>query len=108
MIVVIQCVQEMLYVKKVIESMKLEVDLPMQVECDNKGAVDLVNDWAVSGNSKHIDVCLNFLRELKESGIIRISWVTTGAQVGDLHTKNLERKSFERHAKVHVGDDEYW
>ena len=107
-IAVIQCVQEMLYIKKVIESMKLTVDLPMQIECDNKGAVDLVNGWAVGGNSKHIDVRLNFLRELKESGVIRISWVATGEQVGDLHTKNLERKSFERHAKVHVGVDEYW
>ena len=107
-IAVIQCVQEMLYIKKVIESMKLTVDLPMLIECDNKGAVDLVNGWAVGGNSKHIDVRLNFLRELKESGVIRISWVATGEQVGDLHTKNLERKSFERHAKVHVGVDEYW
>ena len=50
-IAVIQCVQEILYVKKVVESMKLKVDLPMIVECDNKGAVNLVHGWAVGGNS---------------------------------------------------------
>ena len=55
-IAVIQCVQEMIYDEKVVESMKLKGDLPMQVECNNKGAVDLVNGWAVGGNSKHIDV----------------------------------------------------
>ena len=75
-----------LYVKKVIESMRLKVDLPMRVECNNKGAVDLVNGWTVGGNSKHIDVRLNFLRELKEAGIIRIYWVSTKDMVGDLHT----------------------
>ena len=67
-----------------------------------------MNGWAVGGNSKHIDVRLKFLRELKESGTIRINWVSTDCMVGDLHTKNLERKTFEKHAKVHVGDDEYW
>ena len=97
-IAVIQCVQEMLYVKKVVESMKLKVDLPMQIECDNKGAVDLVNGWAVGGNSKHIDVRLDFLRKLKEAGIIRINWVSTNCMVGDLHTNNLERNTFEKHA----------
>ena len=26
----------------------------------------------------------------------------------DLHTKNLEKTLFDKHAKVHVGDDEYF
>ena len=55
-IAMIQCVQEMLDVKKLIESLQLKVELPMIVECDNKGAVDLANGWSVGGNSKHIDI----------------------------------------------------
>ena len=70
LIAMIQCVQDMMYVKKLIESLELKVELPMIIECDNKGAVDLANGWSVSGHSKHIDVRLNFLRELKESDII--------------------------------------
>lgn len=72
LIALIQCIQEMMYVKKLIESLELTVELPMLVECDNKGGVDLANGWSVSKNSNHINVCINFFRELKENKIIRI------------------------------------
>ena len=42
-IALVMCVQEMLYVVKVIESMKLKVKKQMIVYSDNKGAVDMVN-----------------------------------------------------------------
>ena len=58
------------------------------------------------GQSKHIDVRLNFLRELKESNTIRVTWIDTDSNTGDLYTKNLEPKTFERHMQVHCGKDE--
>ena len=94
--------------KKLIESMEINVELPMSIECDSKGAVDLANGWSVGGNSKHIDIRLHFLRELKENGIVRIEWVSTDEMISDMHTKNLTAPAFEKHAKKHCGDDEYW
>ena len=70
LIAMVQCVQQMLFVKKFIESLGLKVKLPMIVQCDNKGAVDMANGWNINGNTKHIDIRLNFLRELKKSKII--------------------------------------
>ena len=81
---------------------------PIIVYCDNKGAVDLVNGWSVGGRTKHIDIRLNFLRELKESKVICVQWIATDKNTSDLHTKNLEQKAFERHTKVHCGEDEYY
>jgi hypothetical protein len=40
----IACVQEMIHVKKLIESMNLNVKLPMRIKVDNKGAKELVNN----------------------------------------------------------------
>ena len=40
LIALVQCVQEMFFVRKILESMGLQADLPMLIECDNKGAVD--------------------------------------------------------------------
>ena len=94
--------------KNLIESLELKVELPMIIECDNKGAVDLANGWSVSGHSKHIDVRLNFLRELKESNIVQIKWEATDEMVSDMHTKNLTYPTFEKQTKRHCGDDEYW
>ena len=48
--------------KKVLESIMLKVELPMIVEVDNKGAVDLVCGWSNSGGTKHMDVRIMYLR----------------------------------------------
>ena len=94
--------------KMLIESLQLKVELPMIVECDNKGAVNLANGWSVGGKLKHIDIRLNFVRELKENGVICVKWVPTEKTTADMHTKNLPAKAFEKHAPEHCGHDEYW
>ena len=48
--------QDMLYVMNVLLSIGLFVELPMVLEVDNMGAVHLVNNWSVSGRTRHIDV----------------------------------------------------
>ena len=39
----VQCVQEMLFAMRVLQSMKLQVQLPMILWMDNSGAIDLFN-----------------------------------------------------------------
>jgi len=46
----------MLYVRHILESMGLKVKLPMIIEMDNMGAVDLANNWSVGGRTRHVDV----------------------------------------------------
>ncbi len=45
------CAQDMLYTKNVLELMGLKVRLPMVLEMDNKGAVDLANNWSVGSRT---------------------------------------------------------
>ena len=47
----VECAQQMLFEKNVIESMGLKVKLPMILWMDNKGAVDLFNNWSVTGRT---------------------------------------------------------
>jgi hypothetical protein len=47
----VACVQEMIHVKQLIESMNLYVKLPMTIKVDNKGAKDLVNNWSIGGRT---------------------------------------------------------
>jgi hypothetical protein len=65
----------MLYVKKVIESIELYVELPMTLRMDSKGAKDIINNWSVGGRMRHIEVKYYFLRELKEKGLIKVEWI---------------------------------
>jgi hypothetical protein len=103
----VQCAQEMLYVMRLLQSMELKVKLPMVLEIDNKGAVDLSNSWSVSGGTKHMEVRYQFLRELKQNGLLKVNWIPGADNDADLFTKNLDRKTFEKHTRVYVGNDKY-
>ncbi len=48
--------QDMMYQKNTPESIRLKVELPMILEMDDKGAVDLVNNFSVGGCTRHIDI----------------------------------------------------
>ena len=100
----VQCVQEMVYIKKVIESMGLKVELPMTVEVDNKGAVDLINGWSCSGGTKHMDVRIMYMRELKENKVIEVNWIRTDDNEADIFTKNTDGATFARHMKELVAE----
>jgi hypothetical protein len=66
------CTQAMLYCNNVLESRGLKAKLPMLLKMDNKGAVDLANNWSVGGQTRHVGVRQCFLRELKDSKIMDI------------------------------------
>ena len=104
-IALVQCVQEILYVMKVLKSMMLEVELPMIIEVDNKGAVDLVNGWSSGGGTKHMNVRKMFLRELKEQGVLSIKWQPTKENESDIFTKNVDNATFDRHLLAFVDNN---
>jgi hypothetical protein len=53
--------QDMLYVYRLLESLELEVELPMILKMDDSGAVDIANSWSVGGRMCHVYVCNYFL-----------------------------------------------
>ena len=50
------CVQDMLFLMQLMESIGLTVKKTMILMVDNKGAKDLANNWSVGGQTWHIDV----------------------------------------------------
>ena len=103
----IACAQDMLYVKHVIELLGLKVKLPMIMEMDNKGAVDLANNWSVGGRTCHIGTKIEFLRGYKENGVLEVIWMPGCDNNADMFTKNLGGPLFRRFAQVFVGEDKY-
>ena len=107
LIALIQCTQEMFFVKKVLESLGLVVELPIKVQCDNKGAVDLINGHSVGGNTKHIDVRILHVRDYKDKGIIAVDWIPTDKNESDMCTKNNTKSLYNMHSTHCVGKDKY-
>ena len=101
----VECVQEMLFVMNLLESIGLKVQKPMLLEVDNKGAVDLANSWSVGGRTRHVKHA--FMREQKEKGNLRIKWLGGDVNTADVFAKNLPRSLFERHIRSFCGEDDY-
>ena len=107
MVAAVQCVQDMMYIKRLIESMGLQVELPMELEIDNRGAQDLFNNWSAGGRTRHMETRMFFLRDLQEEGTIKVKWRKGTDNPVDMFTKNLSGPAFNKCAKVFVGEDEY-
>ena len=60
--------QDMLYIYRLLESLELEVELPMVLEMDNSDAVDITNSWSVGGRMRHVDV-RNYFVQTQRPGI---------------------------------------
>ena len=103
----VQCAMDMLFAMRVLNAMGLKVELPMVLEVDNKGAVDLCNNWSIGGRTRHVEVKQYFLRELKERGLIMVKWTSGESMTSDLFTKNLVGPLFDKHAQSFVGHDKY-
>jgi hypothetical protein len=50
-----ECAQDMMYTLQIVRSIGLKIELPMIVEIDNKGMVDISNNWSVGGRTRHMN-----------------------------------------------------
>ena len=98
------CVRDMIYGKHFIESLGLQVKLPMTLYMDNKGGVDIFNNWTIAGNTRAVSVRFCYIRELKEKGMLEIKWKSGESNSADLFTKNLDGATFAKHARVYMSD----
>jgi hypothetical protein len=97
------CAQDMIYAKHVLESLGHQVETPMVLQMDNKGAVDLINSFSIGGPTCHIDVQQCFLWELKEEKIMVVTWIPGTENEADMFTKNLDDQAFKRYAELLLG-----
>jgi hypothetical protein len=74
---------------------------------DNKGTVDLINNWNSGGRTRHMDARKLFSRELEEDNILSTIWGDGGEIRSDAMTKNLQGSAFEKHISKLLGEDEY-
>jgi hypothetical protein len=79
--------------------MGLKVKVPVKVDLDDKVAKDIINNWSVGGQTRHVGIRFNFLRELKESGVIEIHWISTHDNCFDILTKTLPVNLYNKYSK---------
>jgi hypothetical protein len=104
LVAAVDCAQDLLFEKRVLESLGLKVETPMILQLANKGVMYLANNWSVGGRMRHITVRTNILRELKEQGLLQVEWIPTAENSANMFKKLLQGPLFEKHASVYVRD----
>ena len=91
--------KEIMFVRQVLDSMGVLIELPIIIEVDNVGAIFLAHNSTTSQRTKHIDTRVHYIREFVEEGVLKIIFVKSADNDSDICTKNTVKEVFNRHSK---------
>ena len=87
-----ELVQEIMFLKQILEFLKVRVNYPIIVNCDNVGAIFLAEN-ATGQRTKHVDIRYHYVREFVDEGVNKIVFVRSEENEADLFTKSLNENS---------------
>ncbi|CAJ2657372.1 unnamed protein product [Trifolium pratense] len=91
-----QGICELLWLKSILEDLRIKSDEPMKLYCDNKSAISIAHNPVQHDRTKHIEVDRHFIKEKLDSGLICTPYVSSQGNLADLLTKGLNGNNFER------------
>ena len=94
-----EVVKELKFIIQVLETMKVNVKLPITVHVDNVGAIFMATNQTSSDRTKHVDVRYHFVREFIEDGVVKIKFVRSKENDADLFTKNVNGELYDKHSQ---------
>ena len=68
----------------------------VKILMDSQSAIQLAMKEGYNDKTRHIGVQHHFLRDLVDSGLVCLEWVSTNDMVADIFTKALDKRAFER------------
>ena len=99
-----EVVKELKFIVQLLQTMNIEVELPITVHVDNVGAIWLSKNRTTSDRTKHIDIRTSFVKEYQEDGKIIIKFVKSEEIEADIFMKNSTNVIFHNHQKKLVWD----
>jgi len=90
-----QGICELLWLKIILEDLRIKLDEPMKLYCDNKSAISIGHNPVQHDRTKHIEVDRHFIKEKLDSGLVCTPYVSSQENLADILTKGLNNKNFE-------------
>ncbi|RVW53975.1 Retrovirus-related Pol polyprotein from transposon RE1 [Vitis vinifera] len=85
---------ELLWLKIILDDLRIKWDGPMKLYCDNKSAINIVHNPIQHDRTKHIEIDRHFIKEKLEEGVVCMSYVSSEHQLADILTKGLNSSMF--------------
>ena len=86
---------ELLWLKIILEELKIKWYRPMRLYYDNKSGIGIVHNPVQHNWTKHIEIDKHFIKEKLDSELIYILYVSTDCQLVDILTKYLSSTKFQ-------------
>ena len=85
---------ELLWLKIILDDLRIKWDGPMKLYCDNKSAINIAHNPIQHDRTKHIEIDRHFIKENLEEGVVRMSYVPSEHQLANIKTKGLNSSMF--------------
>jgi hypothetical protein len=89
--------KEIMWMNMLLTEMKVKVQTPMIVYCDNQPTIQSSNNDVHHDRTKHIDTRYYFVRDLIHNNTIKVVWINSHSQIADIFTKPLAAQLFQHH-----------
>ena len=83
--------QEAMYLVRLLKVLLAKSIEPVEIKCDNQGAIALVKNPVKHNRSKHIDIRSHFIREHFQNNHINLDYVKSELNLADPFTKPLSK-----------------
>jgi hypothetical protein len=87
-------VSEELWLQRLLFELGLSEKSPIMLYCDNKAAINIVNNPVQHDQTKYVEIDRDFIKEKLDSGEICLPFVRTTEQLADVFTKGLHTAEF--------------
>ena len=85
---------ELLWLKIILNDLRVKWETPMKLFCDNKSAINIAHNPIQHDRTKHIEIDRHFIKEKLEEGLVCMSYVPSESQLADVLTKGLNNSNF--------------
>ncbi len=75
------------------------------VYCDNQGAIKIAHSLSSSGRTKHLDIRLQFIKQMISKGKVKVEYVPGTSNIADIFTKPLGRVNFKKLSEWLLSDN---
>ena len=89
------CCTQVMWMKQTLQDMKVSIDEPISIKCDNTSAISISKNPVLHSKTKHIPIKYHFLREQVAQKLVKLEYVPTKEQTTDIFTKPLAKEPFE-------------
>ena len=91
--VIAQGLCELLWLKIILDDLRIKWDGPMKLYCD-KSAINIAHNPIQHDRTKYIEIDRHSIKEKLEEGVVCMSYVPSEHQLADILTKGLNNSMF--------------